>query len=410
MNYTAFIPTFNSSSTLNFAIESIKNQIIKPQRVIVIDSGSTDNTCELAKNLGVEVFEPKHWNLEFLGLAKARNRILELIDTEFLLSIDSDVELMPNFVQNIANEYEKHPHIAGCGGKLIDLHRSRLGDKYRAVILMRDLYTPLCTKNEKFVDWLSGSQNIYRVSALKDVGLKLNNSEFRPFNDELNTNYEDIDIGNKLNGCGYKLFYNPKIVSHHHQKDSVVSAINRHFRYRINEHIFANNLTEFDRYENKIDANIKEFENALNLVLEKNRFALLYPVFLLAIHLFLADTKYASGDIKDAIFNSFAKYSQNSYLQNALKSVNLEQNFTKNSKNYTKLDSFLDSLLNFKYFPKELLDSSYSYFINEQNLDFKNVRISFFDKNYNKTNYTICTKFEDYNDDELFFELKGLSL
>ena len=51
MNYVSVIVTFNRKKLLNQAIESLLNQTLLPQKVIVIDSNSTDGTQEMITKL-----------------------------------------------------------------------------------------------------------------------------------------------------------------------------------------------------------------------------------------------------------------------------------------------------------------------------------------------------------------------
>ena len=58
--------------------------------VLVVDSGSTDRTVELARANGAQVYE-----LEWKGYAEQKNAAQELVDAEWVLSIDADEEVPP---------------------------------------------------------------------------------------------------------------------------------------------------------------------------------------------------------------------------------------------------------------------------------------------------------------------------
>ena len=51
---TAIILTKNEEANIERCINSIKNVV---DRICVVDSGSTDRTIELAKELGAEIYE-----------------------------------------------------------------------------------------------------------------------------------------------------------------------------------------------------------------------------------------------------------------------------------------------------------------------------------------------------------------
>jgi GT2 family glycosyltransferase len=361
---TAFVPTLNSERTIGAAVESVLQQECV-KRVVIIDSGSKDDTCKLARSLGAEVYTPADWQFDFLGLSKARNRILELVDTEYVLSVDSDAELSPNYVEQIMAELGKHPDVSGVGGKLIDLYRSRAGDAFRATIVMRDLITPLSCKKEKYVDWLSGSQNIYKVSALKRVGKLESANQCRPFDENLKTNYEDIDIGNKLNRHGFKLYYNPQILAYHHQRDSVDSSIDRWYRYHIDRHLKDGSFNSLESYKKERLPYLQNiFREARDTITDRRRYGL--------IHLL--------------------EKSQELFLQ----------------KDNEKLGQEISFEL-FEPFSDELVGYGKERFCHLENSTDARVIIDFENSPNSDTDFlTIKAVFERYNFDELRYELKGL--
>jgi glycosyltransferase involved in cell wall biosynthesis len=60
-------------------------------QLIVVDSGSTDNTCELAAELGAEVFDYPDWQ----GFAVQRNRLLKHVTTDYIFFLDADEVITP---------------------------------------------------------------------------------------------------------------------------------------------------------------------------------------------------------------------------------------------------------------------------------------------------------------------------
>lgn len=88
------IPTFNSGKTLGICLNSIKNQTYKNIEVIIVDKFSEDETVEIARMYGAKVIQ---CNAE---MSEARNIGLYNIskEAEFVMFIDSDMELTPNVV------------------------------------------------------------------------------------------------------------------------------------------------------------------------------------------------------------------------------------------------------------------------------------------------------------------------
>ena len=93
------IPVFNSEAFLAQTLESVARQTLRPDRVIVLDDGSTDRTEELTRNFqGIRC--------EFIrnpgnpGLFPNFNRCLEFADqTEYLQILHADDAIEPEFYE-----------------------------------------------------------------------------------------------------------------------------------------------------------------------------------------------------------------------------------------------------------------------------------------------------------------------
>lgn len=68
--------------------------------VILLDSGSTDRTTEIAKKNGAEVFVEK-----FRGYREQKQRATELAKNDWIISLDADEALSPQLSQEIQNSF-----------------------------------------------------------------------------------------------------------------------------------------------------------------------------------------------------------------------------------------------------------------------------------------------------------------
>lgn len=147
---TIFTPTFNRRNTLFKGYEALLRQSNKDFIWLIIDDGSTDDTCAVVhewmnNNNG---FEIQYVYKENGGLHTGYNKALELIQTELCVCIDSDDYMADDAVEIILNFWNenKSDDIAGfiardaypdrkvIGGIFPDvekLHVIELGDKYR---------------------------------------------------------------------------------------------------------------------------------------------------------------------------------------------------------------------------------------------------------------------------------------
>lgn len=103
MNKTlsVIIPAYNYAHYLGDCIESVLNQSIKADEIIIVDDESTDNTKEVASKYPVKYIWQKN-----KGLSGARNTGIREATSEYIMCLDSDDMLRPDAIQ-------EHLKIAG---------------------------------------------------------------------------------------------------------------------------------------------------------------------------------------------------------------------------------------------------------------------------------------------------------
>ena len=89
MQLSVVIITFNEEANIGRTLESVQPVVGKGKgEIIVVDSGSTDRTVEIAKSFGAKVFV-EGWK----GFAAQKNSAVEKACGEWILSLDADEEL-----------------------------------------------------------------------------------------------------------------------------------------------------------------------------------------------------------------------------------------------------------------------------------------------------------------------------
>jgi glycosyltransferase involved in cell wall biosynthesis len=66
-------------------------------QIIVVDSGSTDNTVELARSVGAHVVQTTDWP----GFGAQKNRALDLATCDWVFSIDADERVTPELAEQL---------------------------------------------------------------------------------------------------------------------------------------------------------------------------------------------------------------------------------------------------------------------------------------------------------------------
>lgn len=95
------IPVYNGSSYIEQALNSVYLQGDSSWlQVVVVDDCSTDDTVDVVKRWLLDCGFPGHVKFEQLssnrGVSAVRNRILDLVDTDYVLFLDADDVLQPD--------------------------------------------------------------------------------------------------------------------------------------------------------------------------------------------------------------------------------------------------------------------------------------------------------------------------
>ncbi|NPA73543.1 MAG: glycosyltransferase [Epsilonproteobacteria bacterium] len=106
MNISVVIPTYNRQGLVKRAIESVINQTLKPQEIIVVDDGSSDDTKKVLQNYPVcYIYQPNQ------GVSAARNRGIKEAKNEWIAFLDSDDEWQEEKLQKQADFHKLNKDI-----------------------------------------------------------------------------------------------------------------------------------------------------------------------------------------------------------------------------------------------------------------------------------------------------------
>ena len=122
--------TKNEEKNIERSINSYKEFV---DEIIIVDTGSTDNTVEIAKSLGAKVIEYK-WNNDF---ASARNCALDSATGDWILFLDADEWLVDGVAKNLQSDIEQAEKngFEALSGRLINL--SDTGEIMETMAILR---------------------------------------------------------------------------------------------------------------------------------------------------------------------------------------------------------------------------------------------------------------------------------
>src|ERR1700704_5655742 len=89
MQLSVVIITFNEEANIGRTLASVQPLVAGGEgEIIVVDSGSTDRTVEIAKSFGAMVFVE-----EWKGYAAQKNSAIDKATGDWILSLDADEEV-----------------------------------------------------------------------------------------------------------------------------------------------------------------------------------------------------------------------------------------------------------------------------------------------------------------------------
>ena len=122
MTLSVVIITYNEEVNIGRALESVMPLVCQGKgEIIVVDSGSTDRTVEIAKSLGAKVYVE-----EWKGYAGQKNSAIDKATGEYILSLDADEEVSSELADEIERTVRAQPAIYKVAQKTPDGHLAPL--------------------------------------------------------------------------------------------------------------------------------------------------------------------------------------------------------------------------------------------------------------------------------------------
>ncbi len=201
---TIVIVNWNAGLLLQDCITHLYQQTVKPDRIIVVDNASTDDSIANIKSFNsIEIISLE----ENTGFAKGNNIALEKISTPFVALVNPDAFPEPDWLEQLLASAARHLDAASIGSmqlkddvKILD----GVGDCYHISGLMwrsrhGKLIRPI-DQQEKEIFSPCAAAALYRMDALRKVGF---------FEESFFCYCEDVDLGFRLRLAGYSSWYQP---------------------------------------------------------------------------------------------------------------------------------------------------------------------------------------------------------
>lgn len=214
------IINYNGKSYLEKCLESIKKIKYDNLEIIVVDNNSTDGTMEfLAQNYPSIITLKLDKNY---GFAKPNNVAAKIAKGDFLLFLNNDTEVTPNFLTELVQVLVGNDQIGICQSLLLKPNGEidSSGDFIDTIGVVYNSKEPIDKIRE--ISSARGASMIIRKELFLDLG---------GFDEQFFVSFEDVDLGWRTWIKGYKVAINPKSVVYHHggkTHDSIKDEISFH--------------------------------------------------------------------------------------------------------------------------------------------------------------------------------------
>ena len=109
----AVITSYNQGNMILEAVQSICNQTLLPERIIVVDDGSTDQySLDILNSIKNDVNLPVPITVYFQenqGVSAARNTGINKTQSSMVLILDGDDKLEAGYIENVSGLLSKSP-------------------------------------------------------------------------------------------------------------------------------------------------------------------------------------------------------------------------------------------------------------------------------------------------------------
>jgi len=108
--YGVVIPAFNASDTIAEALQSVAAQTVRPELVVIVDDGSTD---DLASAIGGTDLPVQLLRQPNAGPGSATTRGIAALSTPYVATLDADDLWLPTKIEAQLAHLERFPRISG---------------------------------------------------------------------------------------------------------------------------------------------------------------------------------------------------------------------------------------------------------------------------------------------------------
>ena len=226
---TVVIPNYNGEKFMKDCLDSLLAQRSAEDDgpdfdIIIVDNGSTDASPGIIKGFMSPRLRLIRLDKNY-GFSRAVNEGIKASDSEYVILLNNDTVVMPDFVDKLAKAIEADDKIFSVNARMLKMSEPEkldsAGDLYCALgwafARGKDKQASLYDKRSDIFSACAGAA-IYRRSVFDEIGY---------FDEEHFAYLEDVDIGYRARINGYRNVYEPEAAVLHAGSGSSGSRYNK---------------------------------------------------------------------------------------------------------------------------------------------------------------------------------------
>jgi GT2 family glycosyltransferase len=219
---TVTVVTYNSGRFIKRCLDSVLDQKYPNYEVVVVDNASTDGTIDI-----LEQFSSRcriYYNDQNIGFAAAQNQAIALSQSDWILTLNPDVLLLPNFIQFLVEAGNADPKTGTVCGKLLTIRATFDLPDTQLVDSTGIYFTPMLRHldrgsqevdnghylNFEYVFGATAAAALYRRTMIEDISIQ---GEF--FDPDFFVYREDADVAWRAQLMGWRCIYTPLARGYH---------------------------------------------------------------------------------------------------------------------------------------------------------------------------------------------------
>jgi len=215
----------NNKEITSRCLDSLLDLFYPNFNIILVDDCSTDDSVSFLRNKypAITIIE----NKKNLGAAKTRSNGIRLSEATYIVTMDNDATLLPDWLTKMVKLMESDKRIGQANGKVLSFNNPKIITEAGVSMTFRGKGYAIGKGEMVSDDKYNKKREVLSVSTASMIIRRKILNEIGGFCDAYYYGYEDTDLSLMVNIAGYKVIYYPKAISYHILSATVSQTIGK---------------------------------------------------------------------------------------------------------------------------------------------------------------------------------------